>query len=178
MTDHERPVEDPALREAQREALVEEFSAFYRATVPGLVGFLVNQGATLSVAADVAQETLIKAYQRWSDLDNPRAWAHRVASRALIRRIAEVREEPVERVPEPTSLLPRPDAAAEWETRHDILRALVQLPYRQRQVMAWTLGGYTPAEIAEELGMTPEAVRASLLKARRAAVAQLREEDR
>jgi DNA-directed RNA polymerase specialized sigma24 family protein len=34
--------------------------------------------------------------------------------------------------------------------------------------MAWSLDGYTPAEIATELQITAEAVRASLMKARRA----------
>lgn len=55
-----------------------------------------------------------------------------------------------------------------WEQRHEILRLLAGLPPRQRQVLAWTLDGYTPAEIAEVLAITPEAVRASLMKARRA----------
>lgn len=32
----------------------EEFSAFYRSTIRPLVGFLINQGAELPVAADIA----------------------------------------------------------------------------------------------------------------------------
>ncbi|MFF4902852.1 sigma factor-like helix-turn-helix DNA-binding protein [Streptomyces sp. NPDC001068] len=48
-------------------------------------------------------------------------------------------------------------------------------PARQRQVLAWTLSEFTPAEIAEQLNMTPEAVRASLKKARRAATKCVRE---
>ncbi|MBT2225658.1 hypothetical protein KLK06_07315 [Nonomuraea sp. NEAU-A123] len=47
------------------------------------------------------------------------------------------------------------------------------LPHRQRQVLAWTFSGYTPAEIADQLGMTPNAVSASLKKARRAAIKHL-----
>ena len=34
--------------------------------------------------------------------------------------------------------------------------------------MAWTLSGFRPAEIADELGITAEAVRSSLVKARQA----------
>ncbi|WP_411156985.1 sigma factor-like helix-turn-helix DNA-binding protein [Nocardia cyriacigeorgica] len=45
--------------------------------------------------------------------------------------------------------------------------ALQTLPSRQRQVMAWTLAEYKPAEIAEILRITPEAVRSNLRKARR-----------
>ncbi|SPL91874.1 unnamed protein product [[Actinomadura] parvosata subsp. kistnae] len=39
--------------------------------------------------------------------------------------------------------------------------------------MAWRLSDYTPAEIAEQLGITPNAVSASLKKARRAILAHL-----
>ena len=42
--------------------------------------------------------------------------------------------------------------------------------------MAWTLDGYTPAQIANELGITAEAVRSSLKKARRTLAAYLRTE--
>ncbi|MGN9760183.1 RNA polymerase sigma factor [Streptomyces sp. SD31] len=145
-----------------------EFSAFYRKTISRLVGFLVNHGATLPLAADIAQDTMTKAYGRWTELHEPQAWVHTVASRAYIRRATNIREDPVGQVPEPTSLLPRPDAIAEWEARHDMLQLVRRLPCRQRQVLAWTLSGYTPSEIAEKLELTSEAVRASLKKARRA----------
>ncbi|MEV7068855.1 sigma-70 family RNA polymerase sigma factor [Streptomyces collinus] len=145
-----------------------EFSAFYRKTISRLVGFLVNHGATLPMAADIAQDTMTKAYGRWTELHEPQAWVHTVASRAYIRRATHVPEDPVDQVPEPTSLLPRPDAIAEWETLHDTLQLVKRLPYRQRQVLAWTLSGYTPSEIAEQLELTSEAVRASLKRARRA----------
>lgn len=143
------------------------FIAFYRRFVPTLVAFLVWQGARLDVAADIAQDTMIKAYQRWSEIHHPESWARRVASRAFARHIARV-PDPSPDPPEHSSLLPTPTNVQEWEQRHEVLRLLARLPPRQRQVLAWTLDGYTPAEIAEELGITPEAVRASLMKARRA----------
>ncbi|MFJ2774404.1 RNA polymerase sigma factor [Streptomyces sp. NPDC087300] len=145
----------------------EEFAAFYRETIHKLTGFLMQHGAPLPLAADIAQDTMIKAYQRWGGIHQPKAWVHAVASRALVRAAADVRERPLEQ-PEPTSLLPAPDAFAQWELRHDTLQLLKKLPYRQRQIMAWTLSGYAPSEIAVQLQLTPEAVRASLKKARRA----------
>ncbi|MFE4492462.1 RNA polymerase sigma factor [Streptomyces niveus] len=151
-----------------------EFSSFYRGTIRELTGFLINQGAALPVAADIAQDTMTKAYRRWTDIRQPRAWVHTVASRALIRRIADLREDPVGQLPEPTSLLAVTDPVTEWETQYDALRLLTVLPPRQRQVLAWTLNGFTPSEIAEHLGLTAEAVRASLKKARRTAAAHLR----
>jgi RNA polymerase sigma factor (sigma-70 family) len=169
----------PALDERSRArcAVDEEFSAFYRSTVQKLTGFLIHQGAALPVAADIAQETMIKAYRRWSEIRQPQAWVRTVASRALVRKVADIREDSVEQVPEPTSLLPRPDAFAEWEVRHDALRIAQSLPPRQRQIFAWTLSGFDPSEIAEELGLTPEAVRASLMKARRTVAGHLKERE-
>ncbi|GAB2910001.1 RNA polymerase sigma factor [Streptomyces mayteni] len=161
-------------RDHARYLVDEKFSAFYRSTIRKLVGFLINHGATLPVATDIAQDTMVKAYQRWSEITQPQAWVHTVASRALVRKIADIREDPVEQMPEPTSLLPRPDAVVEWEVRHDTLRMLVTLPPRQRQILAWTLSGYTPTEIAGQLSLTPEAVRASLKKARRTAAAYIK----
>lgn len=159
----------PAYRQTE-----EEFSSFYRENVRQLVGFLINQGSTVPVAADIAQDTMIKVYQRWNDLREPRAWAHTVASRELARRIASVEESPVDQIPEPTSLLPRPDAISEWVDRYALLPLLRSLPPRQRQVLAWTLDGFTPDDIAQQLRITSEAVRSNLLKARRTAVSYLK----
>jgi RNA polymerase sigma factor (sigma-70 family) len=150
------------------------FSCFYRGFLPTLVAFLRLQGVPLYEAADIAQETMIEAYQSWAKIQSPRAWARRVAARMWARRIANVAEDLVADVPEQgTSLLPIADVA-DWEQRHDVLQVLDGLPPRQRQVLAWTMDGYTPAEIADELNMSPEAVRASLLKARRALAAHPR----
>ncbi|MFF4156216.1 RNA polymerase sigma factor [Streptomyces sp. NPDC001678] len=156
-----------------RQEVDEEFSAFYRRTVRPLVGFLINQGASLPVAADIAQDTMTKAYQSWPELRDPRAWAHTVASRALVRTFASVEEDLVGAVPEPTSLLARPDAIAEWEARYDARPMLASLPPRQRQILAWTLAGYTPGDIADLLGLPAETVRGNLAKARRAAASYL-----
>ncbi|MFG2947573.1 RNA polymerase sigma factor [Streptomyces adustus] len=155
-----------------------EFSAFYRETLLGLVGFLINQGASVHVAADIAQEVMTDAYRNWEGIIHPEAWVYKAASRMLVRKVASV-EDPVDDVPEPSALVPRPDAIAEWEARHDVLPMLRSLPMKQGQVMAWTLAGFTPTDIAEHLGLSAENVRANLRKARRAAAAyfKAREED-
>lgn len=145
-----------------------DFSAFYRRFAPTLAAFLVWQGARLPAAADITQDIMMKAYQRWSEIHHPESWARRVASRALVRRIASVAEDPVDDPPEHSSLLPPLTNVEMWEQGREVLRLVDRLPPRQRQVMAWTLDGYTPAEIADELEITPEAVRANLMKARRA----------
>ncbi|MFC1418928.1 RNA polymerase sigma factor [Streptacidiphilus cavernicola] len=141
------------------------------------MGFLVNQNASLPLAADIAQDTMAKAYQHWGGLRDPRAWVHTVASRALVRSAASVEEQLVERVPEPTSLLARPDAIAEWEARYDVLPLLRSLPPRQRQVLAWALAGFTPGDTAEQLQLPVQTVRGNLAKARRAATAYLKQKE-
>jgi len=169
--------DEPDLRDGLRQARDKAFSAFYRSTVRSLVGFLVNQGADVHVAADIAQDTMLSAYRRWETIDRPRAWVHTVASRALVRRIASCEEQPVAQVPEPTSLLAGPDVIADWEARHDLLPLLRSLPARQRQVLAWALSGFPPRDIAEQLGIGDEAVRASLYKARRAIAEAIKERE-
>ncbi|MFF2518262.1 RNA polymerase sigma factor [Streptomyces sp. NPDC058086] len=144
-----------------------EFPAFYRRFLPTLVAFLMWQGAPGDRATDLAQETMIKAYNKWHDIRSPQAWTRRVASRELVRYFSRVEEEPVDQVPDTAaSLLPRPDELAEWECKHELLNLLKLLPPRQRQVLAWSMTGYTPSQIAEELGLTPETVRGNLRKVR------------
>lgn len=158
------------------------FAEFYLEFMPSLVRFLVWQGAPVADATDIAQETMLQAYRRWSSVGKPAAWARRVASRRWGRHIAD---SPREQLADDAALeqasasrlLTASDIRA-LEQRYDVLRLLRRLPPRQRQVLAWTYDGYTPTEIAEELQLTPEAVRANLYKARRAAAAYMREEVR
>lgn len=158
--------------ESRSSASDREFAAFYREVVKPLVGFLVVQGATLADAADIAQDSMAKAYRDWARLEQPRAWVYRVAARALVRRLADNRERLVEEVPEPTPLLRATDIER-WEQRHDIVCSIAQLPPRQRQIMAWTLSDYRPAEIAAELGLESAVVRQSLFIARRTLASRL-----
>jgi RNA polymerase sigma factor (sigma-70 family) len=137
-----------------------------------LVVFLVWQGANFADAANIAQETMTAAYRRWSEIDHPKAWARTAASRQLARHIASIEEDPVE-PPEHNSLLPDSIDMRTWEQRHTILAALNHLSPRQRQVMAWTLDGYAPAEIASDLHISFDTVRANLTQGRRALTAYL-----
>ncbi|MEU4878414.1 sigma-70 family RNA polymerase sigma factor [Streptomyces sp. NPDC021608] len=167
------PPGPPGQHHGVRQQTDQEFSAFYRENIRPLTGFLINHGAGVAVAADIAQEVMTDAYRNWAHITYPKAWVHKAASRELARKIASV-EEPVDDIPEPTSLVPRPDAIAEWEAQHDALPLLRSLPMKQRQVMAWTLAGFTPTDIADHLGLQAENVRANLKKARRAAAAYLK----
>jgi RNA polymerase sigma factor (sigma-70 family) len=61
-------------------------------------------------------------------------------------------------------------AATEVELHDEartVLAALADLPPKQRQVMAWSIDGFSPGEIALELDVDPAAVRQNLAKARK-----------
>ena len=64
-----------------------------------------------------------------------------------------------------------PLSAASAFELHDearwVLAALADLAPKQRQVMAWTIDGFSPAEIARELDVDPATIRQSLAKARK-----------
>lgn len=65
----------------------------------------------------------------------------------------------------------RPAAAADdnltlWENTEWVMALLTALPPRQREVMAFIVGGFSPTEIAQMLGRTPTAVRNNLRAAR------------
>lgn len=144
------------------------FSEFYREHSPRLVALLVWSGATLPDAADVAQETMAQALQRWSRLDNPAAWARTVALRDWGRRRARRREEPSSAVTQRCALLPSSDVPMTHRIEGlDVVRLLAGLPERQRQVLALAVDGFTPSESAVVLDITVEAVRSNLYKARR-----------
>jgi RNA polymerase sigma factor (sigma-70 family) len=144
------------------------FPDFYRTGTPGLVTFVMWLGARAEEGADVAQEAMTKAWQHWEQIRHPRAWVRITASREYCRRNAACREDPAGEIP---YHLLSPGAAADETAllgpeRARVLEALRLLPWRQRQVMAWTYDGYIPAEIAEFLELKPGTVRASLHKAR------------
>lgn len=148
------------------DAASDAFAAFYREYVPRLVGFLMLQGAQLDEATDVAQETMARAYRLWAEIKHPPAWVWTVARREWQDRRRNNREHPAGEISDGGLLLRSSTDVSVWEARHDLLRAVVSLPERQREVIAWTLAGYTPVEIANVLKIEPTAVRSSLWKAR------------
>lgn len=114
---------------------------------------------------------MILAYRNWSTINQPPAWARRVASRALARHIAGIEENPVDDVGEHGSLLPPLTNVAAWEQQHEVLRVLDLLPLRQRQVMARTLDGTLDLALgdhARDLASALDALAAELGRADRA----------
>ncbi|MDB5910358.1 MAG: hypothetical protein JWP34_4472 [Massilia sp.] len=136
----------------------EVFEEFYTDTLPMLQHHLIRLGALFEEARDLAQEALVEVYQRRREIECPNAYATTVARNLFYRaRKAAARFEQT--------------AAAEYgglAARHDgpeeqmVRETIAALPGLQRRVLALRYDGYTPTEIAELLGTTPNNVRVTL----------------
>ncbi len=154
---------------SDQSAEIAEFSKFYIENVPRLVAFLVCKGVSWIDAADCVQETLIDARPPvLATLEYPYAWCRRVAYRKACDLAQRRREAPVADPELAGSPLVAPGIDVEnFESNHECLRWLARLGGgKQREVLAWTYDGATPAEIAAELGMNPATVRSTLRNAR------------
>jgi len=142
------------------------FAHCYQQQLTPVIRFIMRNGASPHEAADIAQSTFVLAYEAWDAIEHAPAWLRRVAYRQLLR-VRRAREDPCAVLPD----LPGgrcPMAAVELgEQEARVYEALSWLPARQREVMAWTFDGFSPAEIAQELSIEPAAVRQSLARARK-----------
>jgi RNA polymerase sigma-70 factor (ECF subfamily) len=154
----------------ERAAVDAEFSAFYRTDFPRLVGCLILSGAPREDALDAAQETMRKLYQKWREVDHPRAWARTTARHAVFRALRFSQQQDLGEPPEAASALLVGDQDL-WESLQfdEVLAILRELPPCQRQVMALTYDGFKPAEIAPILEVPADQVRGNLARARRTA---------
>jgi RNA polymerase sigma-70 factor (ECF subfamily) len=144
------------------------FAEFFRAEHKKLIRFVMAIGADGDQAAEIAQLTFVKAFECWEVIRAPRAWIRRVAVNELTAaRQAARRETPQATLPD-APVPGSPILALELtEEARLVLAALQALPPRQSQIMAWMIDGFGAAEIARELGISPEAVRQSCAKARK-----------
>ena len=143
-----------------------DFPSCYERELSSLIWFVMSLGADAHRAADVAQSTFTEAFLVWDRIQYPNAWLRRVAGRIYYRTMVP-QETPVDVLPDRQGPL---SAATEVELHDEaraVLAALADLPPKQRQVMAWSIDGFSPGEIALELHVDPAAVRQNLAKARK-----------
>lgn len=125
------------------------------------------------IAADIAQETLMRAWERRSDVRNPaarRAWIFRIALNAWNDRLRQKqRMPPVETDRECESRESPPEAELlGQELGERIWRAIGELPERQQQVMHLRVVEHMEiGEIAETLQIKRQLVRSNLAVARK-----------
>lgn len=162
------PVDGPTAGECSGKALTTDFASCYAKELSSLAWFVMSLGANVHEAADVAQSAFVEAFPNWDSIRHPRAWLRQVAGRIYYRRLDRA-ETPLEVIPDRQG--PASAATATAMELHDeaqmVLAALADLPAKQRQVMAWYVDGFSPAEMASALDVDPAAVRQNLAKARR-----------
>ena len=140
-----------------------DFSAFYSAHFPRLVGSLVLYTGDRELAMDLAQETMARAYRDWrkvSHLDAPPAWLHRVAfnlaNSAFRRRLIERRS--AKRLDDP-SQTPHHDTDA--ADAMDVRARVSTLPPRQKTALVLRYFADMPiTEVAQVMGCAEGTVRA------------------
>jgi RNA polymerase sigma-70 factor (ECF subfamily) len=160
------PAEKRTASECSGDVLTVDFATCYAKELPRLAWFVMSLGANAHEAADVAQSAFVEAFPKWESIRHPLAWLRQVAGRIYYRRL-ERAETPLEVVPDCQGPRSAATAIEMHEEARAVLAALADLPAKQRQLMAWYVDGFSPAEIASELDADPAAVRQNLAKARR-----------
>ncbi len=145
-----------------------DFNEFYRSHYPGLLRvFIFIAEGDVDLASEAVDEAMTVAYSRWYSLERPLAYVHTVALHWLIKEKAKARRA-IPTAPEEIAEKPdHIDGQAIWEQQTWVVWLLEQLPPAQRAALACAFDDLKSTEVAELLGMTPEAVRQNLSAARK-----------
>jgi len=163
-----------------REGDAEAFEALYRDHQAGIHSFIRSQVREPELAADLTQQTFVRA---WEGLPGLRAtgafrgWLHRIAANLVRDQVKSGRA----RLEVPASALPDDPRAASGagpppeerveasDLRRAVWEALDQLPADQRAaVVMHHLEGLSVTEIARAVGVRPGTVMSRLARAREA----------
>jgi RNA polymerase sigma factor (sigma-70 family) len=134
-----------------------------------LVRAAMYAGATKEEAKAAVSAALEDVVRNWPRLVHPLKWA----KKAVINHFLKEKERDLERTRR--RLVEKRAGTAQgrhdgglnlWEERQWVMQLLKTLPRKQAEVMAMVVDDFTPTEIAELLGRSPEAVRQSLREAR------------
>lgn len=168
-----------ALRRSQLAAALDEE---YPSTFSRLQRMFRSRGIPAEEAADMAQETAARLLsyldRRGDDAPDPGPLIHRIATNLMIdrarshsRRVISLDVEGGDEPAAPDD----PHEEVSRQHRDDVLwRAIHKLSVKQRLVIAMSLDGMNPAEIAVSLGIERNAVDALLHRGRRSLAGQLR----
>jgi RNA polymerase sigma factor (sigma-70 family) len=139
----------------------------YEAERSGLFLFLRSLGADNQEADDAVQEAFAAVLERWDTIRNPRPYLYTTAMNKYYRANARNRETPASNwMRDQAEPLSSGDIAEFNELEERVRAAVAALPARQRQVMALTMAGFKPAQIAQQLGSEEAAVRQNQARAR------------
>jgi RNA polymerase sigma-70 factor (ECF subfamily) len=165
-----RLVEPDEVAVTDRPAPPPAFEAFFSAEYARLARALYLVTGDAAEAEDVAQEAMVRMYERWdrvSRADSPTAYLYRAAMNLHRSRMRRLKVRARRLLPGGPPAAPVPDPAEAAEVRDEIDRALDALPASQREAVVlveWL--GLSTEEAGRALGITPIAVRVRLSRAR------------
>jgi RNA polymerase sigma-70 factor (sigma-E family) len=155
-----------------------DFDSFYRSESTRLGRALFLLIGDVHLAEDLAQEAMVRVYERWRKvriMDSPDGYLYRVAlnlHRSRLRRlVVQARRRPA---PSAAPL----DPARSLEVHDQLGRALASLPVKQREAVVlveWM--GMSAEEAARVLKIEPVSVRVRLSRARAALREWIEEDD-
>ena len=124
-------------------------------------------GASRADAEDIAQETMIAAWQKWESIREPAAWIRTTATRKLWKsNQQQLAATPLyESTARATAI--EPDLAVFSAEQQRVLGLLRRLPAAQRVITALYYDGSTAEEIAVAIGKSAATVRSHLRHARK-----------
>lgn len=152
------------------------FDAFFRRQYPGVVAFVQVLLGDREVAAELAQEAMLRAYGDWARIsmyERPDAWVRRVAGNLArsARRRRHVERQAVQRAAhQPTPDTHDLDAVAD----DDLWRLVRKLPRRQREaVTLFYLEDWSVRDLAVFFGCAEATARVHLHRGRVRLAAEL-----
>ncbi len=148
-------------------------NALLAALRPALVSFF-SRTMAFDAAEDLAQAALVRIHRALPNIDAARAHpyivtvAYNLARTAYAQRARDNRRKAPE---QSADAIPVPTAADRHAQYRELARAVqrvasAKMPQTQRDVVLGLLRGDTPAEIADQLGISPVTVRTRLMRAR------------
>ncbi|MEP7384139.1 MAG: sigma-70 family RNA polymerase sigma factor [Gemmatimonadota bacterium] len=160
-------------REAEEHtAFTAAFTVVFEQRYPELLRYLDRLTGEPALAADVAQETFVRLYERGEIPDNPRGWLVTVAHNLFRddRRRSTRRERLLELNAATEPNYQEPNDGAEVGDDHvdgrRVRHALSQLPERERRLLLLRNEGYSYRELAMALQIVESSVGTLLARAK------------
>ncbi len=152
--------------------IADEFETLFAAYQHAITSYLSNLLGDAEQGQELAQETFLRAYRalaRGTKVEHPKAWLYRIATNAARDQLRRARL--VQWVPlldsdrDPALCFPNPSATI--ADRLAVQAALVRLsPDTRSLLLLHLVEGLSTAEIAEVLGLSRDAVKMRLFRAR------------
>ncbi len=143
------------------------FDELFVEEYPKLVALGMSVTGDREVACDLAQETMLRAYQRWDEIagyDVPAAWLRRVMSNLLIdhHRSTASERRSIERLAAPTAPAMVEPGFTEWGELMAVLT-----PHQRLVATLFYADDLSVSQIADTIGISTGGVKSTLSKLRR-----------